>query len=380
MTDVAIIGAGPAGSTLGLQLARSGYDVTLLERSRFPRVKVCGDYLCTGALASLRDLGVADAVLAGAHPIRSIALFGFDAQLSMRLEGSAASLPREILDDRLLAQTRACGARVVHGVYLRAEEAGRALRVEYRDHNGVTREFVTRVLVGADGAWSTVAQRAGMAALMRPAGRWAVGGKLPDRQSRDELSMYVGGGGYYARNPLGEDISNSMLVLPKPARPTEADEIVKQISAGSRRFEPENIERVVAVGPLRYRASRVARGRILLTGDAAELLDPFTGQGVATAMSLSFPAAAAATALLRGEPEARVARRYAAHWKSIVGPRRALGAVVEAVVRVRFLRERALRSIARDARAVYALLASVSGLAPARDALAPAVLFELLAS
>ena len=381
MTDVAIVGAGPAGSTVALQLARTGYEVVVLERSRFPRMKVCGDYLCAGAVNALRDLGVGDSVLAGAHPIRSIALHAFGARARMRLPGSgAASLARAQLDERLLAQARTAGATVIHGVYLRADETARALCIHYRDQHGVQREFETRVLVGADGAWSTVAQRAGLVDAARRAGRWAVGGELRDQPASHELLMYVGTGGYYARNPLSATSTNSMLVMPRPARAPEADAVVERITRGACRFEREKIDHPVAVGPLRYRASRIMAGRILLTGDAAELLDPFTGQGVATAIELSSAAAAAAAGLLRGKPSGDVARSYTAQWRTIVAPRRTLGRLIETLIRNPFLRRRVAAGMHRDPRAAHAILASACGIAPARDAFAPGVVARLLAS
>lgn len=381
MSDVAIIGAGPAGSSLALRLARAGFDVTLVERSRFPRTKVCGDYLCMGAIDSLTELGIAHEVLAGAQPIRSIALHGFGADLQLRLPGKGAlSLRRALLDERMLAAARDAGASLLHGVFLRAEEEGRLVGVVYRDERGAERRLTARMLIGADGARSTVAQRTGMAPLASWTGRWAVGGQLLESCYGDELEMHVGAQGYYARNPLGDGSANSMLVLPKPAQLEEADSIVMRITCGKRSFERSKIERPVAIGPLRYRAARVARNRILLTGDAAELLDPFTGQGVATALALSVPACAAASALLRGEAEERVAARYATQWRSIVAPRRALGRLISAIIRVRFLRDTALRSIRRDMRSAHDMLASVSGVAPARRALAPDALWRLLAS
>lgn len=381
MTDVAIIGAGPAGSSLALRCARAGYDVTIVERSTFPRTKVCGDYLCAGVIAGLSDLGVADQVLAGAHRIRSIELHGFGEHVRLQLpETDAASLPRSTFDDRLLSLARGAGANLIRGVFLRASQSARAIVILYRDEHGDERELSARALVGADGAWSAVAQRCGLVSGKRRSGRWAIGGHLHDRGAGDTLSMYVGATGYYARNPLTATMSNSMLVLPQPARPDNADAIVTKITGGKQRFEPENVERIVAIGPLRYRAARVIRGRVLLTGDAAELLDPFTGQGVSNAIALSGPACSAVTALLAGQAQERVAESYARQWRSIVGPRRAVTRLVEAVVRVGFLRNRALRSIQRDAHAVRAILASVSGVAPARAAFAPGVLMELLAS
>jgi flavin-dependent dehydrogenase len=381
MTDVAIVGAGPAGSSLGLALARAGYDVTLIERARFPRVKVCGDYLCPGAVASLAGLGIADEVLAGAQSIRSLSLNGFGAQVRMRIPGEGArSLPRSTFDQRILASAQSAGARVLRGVFLQAREEGSRLRIDFRDERGLAQTLTARMLVGADGAWSSVAQRAGMAPATRPRGNWAVGGLLRKDPAGEELEMHIGAAGYYARNPLTSNIVNTMLVQPVPSRGEQADSIVEQITAGARSFEHDKIEQPVAVGPLRYRAACVARGRILLTGDAAELLDPFTGQGVATAIALASPASAAVRALLDGERQDRVAGRYAAQWRSIVAPRRALTRLIEAVIRVGFLRQRALRNIRNDGRVAHALLAGVSDTARVHEALTPATLWRLLAS
>ena len=56
--DVIVVGAGPAGSTTASYLARSGLDVLLLEKSRFPREKVCGDGLTPRAVKALVGMGI----------------------------------------------------------------------------------------------------------------------------------------------------------------------------------------------------------------------------------------------------------------------------------------------------------------------------------
>ena len=381
MSDVIVVGAGPAGASLALRLARAGCDVMVLERSRFPRVKVCGDYLCKGALDALESLGVATEVLQGAQPIRSVALYAFGAHARFALPGrGSASLPRAVFDERLLSAALGAGARLCRGSFLRAKAVHQRMVVTYRDEHGTEAQTVTRVLVGADGAWSAVARDARLAGQRRSSGPWAVGGELHGEAAGEELSMYIGSDAYYARNPLGPVTVNTMLVAPTPPRADAADAIAARVSDGRLHFDAARMQKMVAIGPLRYRAERVAKGRVLLTGDAAELLDPFTGQGVATSLALSLPAAAAILALLRGEPEALVGRRYAAAWRSIIAPRRALTRLIHAFIHLPWLRGRALRALRRDGGAARAIVAAVSGDWPRGGALAPVAVLRLLAT
>lgn len=383
-TDVMIVGAGPAGSSIAMRLARAGVDVALLERSRFPRTKVCGEYLSPGALLALRDLDCADGMLARAHRVRRVSLAAFGSgPVILTLPGEGAlSLPRATLDDGLRHAALTTGARALHGTFLHAVAEPECVRVAYRDADGTDRLCRARVLVGADGAWSTVAARCGLASDRRRGGRWAVGGHLRDEAcgSDDVLEMCIGAGGYFARNPLGGDLANAMLVMPRPAAgDADASAIVDELSAGRLQFDAAKLEKRVAVGPLRYDASRLAAGRIMLAGDAAGLLDPFVGQGVAIALESSRACADAALAMLAGARPASVARSLARARRELVRPRRILASVVDLVVRTPLMRRRAARSVLRDPGVAETVLAAVAGAAPAARALSPALLARLLA-
>lgn len=113
--DVIVVGAGPTGSAAALVLARSGVDVVLVDRARFPREKVCGDALIPDALAVLRRLGLLDRVrtagcsLAGA---RVVAPGGTVVDLSV----DVITLPRRHLDHILADAARSAGARFLEGV------------------------------------------------------------------------------------------------------------------------------------------------------------------------------------------------------------------------------------------------------------------------
>jgi 2-polyprenyl-6-methoxyphenol hydroxylase-like FAD-dependent oxidoreductase len=291
----------------------------------------------------------------------------------------AFSLARSRFDDLLITAARGDGAGVVHGAFLSIEDAGQNVRIRYRDERGEEQSIDARVAIGADGAWSSVARSAGLSGQAHRGGRWAVGGHLRGQPDGDALEMFVGPSGYYARNPLGDGATNEMLVTPVAATGERAERDVEEITGGRRRFDAASLVKRVAVGPLRYDARGAARGRVFLAGDAAGLLDPFVGQGIAIALETSIAVADAVSATLRGEPLTRIARRFGAARRCAVFGRKALAAAVNAVIRTPFLRERSRRSIERDPAGAEAILAAVAGAVPASHAFSPRAIAGLLA-
>jgi menaquinone-9 beta-reductase len=378
--DVVVVGAGPAGTSVALQLARRGLSTTIVERARLPRTKVCGEYLSPSTLDALDRLGVLEVVEASAHPLRGLRIGGFGLDpVHMRLpDRGGLAISRERFDSLLADAAVAAGATLVHGTFVDAQRGAGEVGVQYRDGAGDVHQVAAGVLIGADGAWSVVAQRCGMAGGARPrGGRWAVGGHLATPSDGDEVVMYVGAQGYYARNPLGGGMTNAMLVMPRPVLENQADEVVSRLSDGACRFEPALLTRRVSVGPLRYRARSIIEGRVVLTGDAAELLDPFLGQGIAMAIGLSTHAADAAQALTAGAPSRVVAHRYATQRAAAVARVRRTSRAVDALLRTRWLRRRAARGIARRPELADELLAAIAG--TMGGGLSPKLLWDLLA-
>jgi flavin-dependent dehydrogenase len=119
--DAIIIGAGPAGSVAAILLARAGWSVAIVEKSVFPRRKVCGEYLSPTNHPLFAELGLAGAITSVAGPaIRRMGLYARDATLTAPMPRPAASgeqgwgraLGRETLDTLLLDAARAAGASV----------------------------------------------------------------------------------------------------------------------------------------------------------------------------------------------------------------------------------------------------------------------------
>ena len=126
--DAVVVGAGPAGSTVAIQLARAGWAVALIERQPFPRRKVCGECIAASNLPLLETLGIADAfdALAGAD-LRQVTLLRGDKAVTAELPSAdhdrypwGRALGRESLDSLLLEQARAAGAVVFQPCALQA--------------------------------------------------------------------------------------------------------------------------------------------------------------------------------------------------------------------------------------------------------------------
>lgn len=118
--DAIIIGGGPAGSTTGLLLARAGWSVALVERQRFPRAKVCGEFVSAPSLQLLHELGIDESLIQSAGPeVRSLGLFVGGKSVVTEMPHAQTpgypwgrAVPRERLDLLLLTEAANAGAEI----------------------------------------------------------------------------------------------------------------------------------------------------------------------------------------------------------------------------------------------------------------------------
>ena len=173
--DVVIVGAGPAGSVLAWDLARRGVDVLLLDRARFPREKVCGDYIEPRGLRLLDEMGClnqleaetplpisysATFVNSECHYRAKIPFYG----LRKDLRPHGYIIPRHRLDHLLMQTAAGVGAVVEQGITVTgftSSKSGATVEAE-RDKHKV--KYRTALVVGADGVNSVVARNAGLLA------------------------------------------------------------------------------------------------------------------------------------------------------------------------------------------------------------------------
>ena len=349
--DTVVVGAGPAGSATALLLARAGVRVLLLDRAAFPRDKPCSEYLSPESTRVLERLGPdVLAAVAAASPgrltgMKVVAPSG--AGVVGRFTDFSFALPRTRFDTILRNAAEAAGAEVREGVKVEEllYDSGAVAGVIARDMGNGTRDtYRARVVVGADGLRSVVARRLGSVHITPPR-RIAFTAHVRDVRGVTELGeMHVGRPGYVGFGPIGNGVTTVALVVPftEARRGARFFEELDRFPGVTGRFQSRHMVRpVLTTGPFaRWSRRPVAKGGgALLVGDAADFFDPFTGQGIYSALrGAELAASAIVDSLTNGatlESYARARRReFTGKWilERMIGLAVGWPALIERVV------------------------------------------------
>jgi len=395
--DAVVVGAGPAGATTALLLARAGASVLLLDRARFPRDKPCSEYLSPATTDVLERLG--EGLLGAVERTTHAELYGMKVvapggtAMVGRFRGASRpyslAVPRTSFDAILVAAAARAGAEVCERVTVEnvVSERGTVAGVVGRSGNGKRGTYPSRIVVGADGLRSVVARRLGLV-RHSPPHRVAFTTHVADVAGVDQVGeLHVSERGYVGLGPVGGGITTVALVLPlRVVRRGGRDyrtEFFKELDrfpglAG--RFDPRRqVHEVLATGPFAQWARAAAVPGALLVGDAADFFDPFTGQGIHTALRGAELAAeclipglapgVSATTPLQSYERAR-RRAFRGKWllERLIG----LGVGSPA------LTDRVVARLARRPDLADLVVSATGNIVPTRDVLAPSVLARML--
>ena len=297
-----VVGAGPAGSATALRLARAGHRVLMIDKARLPRDKCCSEYLSPQTIHEIAALGVPldsqldnHTALAGTvihGPSGSIIEGLFRAARPAPPASHGVALPRLKLDAMLLAAASEAGAEVRDQTRLldlhRRADGLMCATIE----TGGRRETLTaRVVVGADGIRSRVARAAGLS-NRGGVDRIAFVAHLQGVRGMTTLAeLHVGRRGYIGLNPIDAGVTNVAVVVPAHlaagargdargffARSIASSGVAKRLAATT------VIREVMTSGPFDCRATSSTADGVALVGDAADFFDPFTGDGIRSAV------------------------------------------------------------------------------------------------
>jgi flavin-dependent dehydrogenase len=350
--DVIVVGGGPAGAALAIRLAAAGARVLVAEQKRFPRAKLCGEFISPECRAHFAALGVLDAITAAGgarvvttdfytHGGRKVSVpsawFGPRGDGAQTDAGGAAlGLSRAEMDARLLARARALGVTVWEEttacglVY----EAGRVCGVELlrgRERVAV-RAAVTADATGRTRALARRVERARVLDDDDAGGRAELNGHTRQRArlvafkahlanvelAEGACEIYFYRGGYGGLSRVEGGLSNLCFIAAARdvrALGGDAERVMREVVMTNRRAA-----KVLAGGRVRSEWLAVALesfGRwplvpcagLLTVGDAAAFIDPFTGSGMLMALE---GGAVAAAAVARALPGLRAGASFAA--------------------------------------------------------------------
>lgn len=317
--DVLVVGSGPAGSIASLVLAQGGVDVALVDKSAFPRDKACGDVVGPRALQLLSDLELAPPVGRDVGEMLVVGPTGRRVRLpsadGLTYPGHGTAVARTMFDEMLHAAACDAGATPFVGrAQEPLEEEGRIVGYKLSTGESLYADFV----IGADGATSEVAAAAGLVDPNSVLWGFAVRTYMPQVVDLPAIVLWEptpwrAFPGYGWVFP-GEGGANVGLGVGTRSDRKAGAHAVRSLDDFLRHLRTFGLLHDVPPVPPRRLGGWLkmgivgttpARGRVLLVGDAAGLVNPMQGEGISQAMTSG---RAAAVAIL-GKPS-RAAESY----------------------------------------------------------------------
>jgi len=304
--DVAIVGAGPAGSTCAAFCAAAGLRTVIIEREKFPREKVCGDCLNPACWPVLRRLGLVEKLHNLPHgkldAVEFISIAGRTVRVELPCEGEGEiGVKRSLFDNLLLARARELGVAVHEGSTVTAlsKTAARNWKIDI-----VNQTIAARVLVGADGRNSTVARLRNL--LPMPAReRVALQAHIPlPRNFGNRVVLQFLAEGYSGQAPVNKDELNLCLVGTPPT-------ISSLRQWAERNFEIKPAQPWRTITPLTRAPVLSIHENLFFIGDAARVVEPLTGEGIYYALRSGELSAIAIEKIVRNQDRQSSMREFA---------------------------------------------------------------------
>ncbi|NOQ73876.1 MAG: geranylgeranyl reductase family protein [Crocinitomix sp.] len=302
--DVLIVGGGPAGSGLAFHLASKGIKVTVVESAVFPRDKICGDGVSPIALAELDKMGITGAdEFEKANEINKVGLFLKDDKVFIDLSKPdylpyhARIIPRIELDNWIYEAAKKAGATFIQGTTVTEYTTSENAAVVSLKSGDKTFKLKTKLLVGADGANSTIARQLHG---RKPKDDYQLLGLRAYYDNvngpNDRVDIYFNEDGFpgifwmFPKGATGANIGIAMISKTFPVKPDHVKKILlshieNNEDIKERIGDGEPAEKIKG-WPITFfnPKQKLSDNRIMLVGEAAGLINPLSGDGIQYAL------------------------------------------------------------------------------------------------
>jgi flavin-dependent dehydrogenase len=301
--NLAIIGGGPGGCSAAIAAARKGALVLLLERARFPRHKVCGEFVSAESLELLQDLLANDLrhLLTGAPRISSSRIFLDGSILEARIDPPAVSIARFDLDAALWETCCLEGVEARAATVVKSIEGSGPFRIAAGNEI-----FAAQAVINASGRWSSFTSPEVRARNSKD--KWiGIKGHFYEASAAASTDLYFFDGGYCGVQPVtaatngsGARINACTMVRAEVANALpDVLGLHPALLERSRSWKPAM--ETVSTSPLVFHKPEPVQNTMLQVGDAAAFVDPFVGDGISLALRSGALAADCLQSFFRGE-------------------------------------------------------------------------------
>jgi len=307
--DVAIVGAGPAGSSAAIRLAQNGLKVLLVEQKKFPRAKLCGEFISPECLMHFAELGVlSEMTSVGGVPLDRTVFYARNGKFVavpsewFKPDSYALGLSRAEMDQQLLLKAREAGAHVLvetQALDLLFDE-NKVCGIKLRGKDRKTFEVRTALTMDATGRTRLLARQIAKSKANGKKERadfvafkaHLAGAKVPD----GDCEIYAYRGGYGGCSQVEKGVHNLCFIISTEIAKKyrgDADELLRNVVFENERAkhslrDARPVDDWLAVPIESYGRAELSPATGLLTiGDAAAFIDPFTGSGMLLAFESS---------------------------------------------------------------------------------------------
>ena len=332
--SVIIIGGGPAGSVTANYLARYGFDTCLIEKKKFPREVLCGEFLSVEISKMLDELSLTDEFLF-LKPVE-ITKFRFvnekGTEISSGFNFQAYALKRSIFDQFLLKSAVESGVQVYQPAEVKfIKRAGDKFIVELTDQDGKEIIIKTDYVIAAYGKQNVLDKKLGRNFANPDLKFNAIKFHIPNNYlsdfPEDEISVYTDEGIYCGLNRVSQQHTTLCLLTNRINGEQSPRQSLLTLIANNKKFAKlfsRDFERLIYELPI-YGTGNLFLGRktliengVFMVGDAAGVIAPFTGDGIGMAVqSAKLISSLLAEQKTSGYAREELERKYSLEWDKL---------------------------------------------------------------